>query len=419
MGHALLLVQLVVILLTARGLAWLLRWVGQPPVIGEMIAGLMLGPLVFGALAPAWQGWLFAPASLPVLDGLSQIGLVLFMFIVGAELRLPGGVRQTLRAAGAVGGFAVLLPIGLAVLIAPMLYARYAPAGIGYWPFALFMAASLAITAMPVLARILKDRHVTHTPVGQLALTAAAMADVLAWILLALTVALISAHGDWAPFWRSVLGVGVMLALCFGALRPLLRRWLARHAADGGPTGGVLAVLLIGALGCAAMTEWLHLHAVFGAFVFGLCLPRDDALLAGLIERLEHVAVIALMPVFFALTGLSTSVDAFQREALGAFALILAVAVAGKVVGGALGARLGGHGWRDSFAVGSLMNARGMMELIVLKIGLDAGVIGHEMFTLLLLMAIVTTLMTTPMLLYFSRHRRVTTMERSGDPDRD
>ncbi|HWX65999.1 MAG TPA: cation:proton antiporter [Rhodanobacter sp.] len=418
MGHALLLMQLVVILLTARGLAWLLRWIGQPPVIGEMIAGLTLGPLVFGALAPAWQGWLFAPASLPVLDGLSQIGLVLFMFIVGAELRLPGGVRRALRAAGAVGGLAVLLPIVLALLITPILYARYAPAGIGYWPFALFMATSLAITAMPVLARILKDRHVTHTPVGQLALTAAAMADVLAWILLALTVALISAHGDWAPFWRSVLGVGAMLALCFGVLRPLLRRWLARHAADGGPTGGVLAVLLIGALGCAAMTEWLHLHAVFGAFVFGLCLPRDDALLAGLIERLEHVAVIALMPVFFALTGLNTSVDAFQRDALGAFALILTVAVAGKVVGGALGARLGGHGWRDSFAVGSLMNARGMIELIVLKIGLDAGVIGHEMFTLLLLMAIVTTLMTTPMLLYFTRHRRVTTIGRSGDPDR-
>jgi len=180
MGHALLLVQLVAILVTARALAWLLRWIGQPPVIGEMIAGLALGPLLFGALAPAWQGWLFAPASLPALDGLSQIGLVLFMFIVGAELRLSGGVRQALRAAGAVGGLAVLLPIGLALLITPLLYVRYAPAGIAYWPFALFLAASLAITAMPVLARILKDRHVTHTPVGQLALTAAAMADVLA-----------------------------------------------------------------------------------------------------------------------------------------------------------------------------------------------------------------------------------------------
>ena len=405
MGHAQLLLQLVVILLAARGVAWLLRWIGQPPVIGEMIAGLALGPLVFGALAPAWQGWLFAPASLPALDGLSQIGLVLFMFIVGAELRQPGGVRRTLRTAGAVGGLAVLLPISLALLITPTLYARYAPAGIAYWPFALFMAASLAITAMPVLARILKDRHVMHTPVGQLALTAAAMADVLAWILLTLTVALISAHGDWTPFWRSVLGVGAMLLLCFGMLRPLLRRWLARHAANGRPDGGVLAVLLIGAFGCAAITEWLHLHAVFGAFVFGLCLPRDDALLAGLIERLEHIAVIALMPVFFALTGLGTSVDAFQRGTLGAFALILAVAVLGKVLGGALGARLGGHGWRDSFAVGSLMNARGMVELIVLKIGLDAGVIGPEMFTLLLLMAIVTTMMTTPMLLYFSRYR--------------
>jgi Kef-type K+ transport system membrane component KefB len=406
MGQALLLVQLMAILLTARGLAWLLRWIGQPPVIGEMIAGLALGPLVFGALAPEWQGWLFAPASLPALNGLSQIGLVLFMFIVGAELRLPGGVRQSLRAAGAVGGLAVLLPIGLALLVTPMLYVRYAPAGITYWPFALFMAASLAITAMPVLARILKDRHATHTPVGQLALTSAAMADVLAWILLALTVALISAHGDWAPFWRSMLGVGAMLVVCFGLLRPLLRCWLARHAANGRPDGGVLAVLLIGALGCAAMTEWLHLHAVFGAFLFGLCLPRDDALLEGLIERLEHVAVIALMPVFFALAGLSTSVDALHSDALGAFALILAVAVAGKVFGGALGARLGGHGWRDSFAVGSLMNARGMLELIVLKIGLDAGVIGREMFTLLLLMAIVTTMMSTPMLLFFTHQRQ-------------
>ena len=417
MGHALLLVQLVVILLTARGLAWLLRWIGQPPVIGEMIAGLALGPPVFGALAPAWQGWLFAPASLPALNGLSQIGLVLFMFIVGAELRLPGSVRRTLRTAGVVGGLAVLLPIALSLLITPLLYARYAPAGIAYWPFALFMAVSLAITAMPVLARILKDRHVTHTSVGQIALAAAAMADVLAWILLALTVALISAHGDWTPFWRSVLGVGAILMLCFGLLRPLLRRWLARHAANGRPDGGVLAVLLIGAFGCAAATEWLHLHAVSGAFVFGLCLPRDDALLAGLIERLEHVTVIALMPVFFALTGLGTSIDAFQRDALGAFVLILAVAVLGKVLGGALGARLGGHGWRDSLAVGALMNARGMVELIVLKIGLDAGVIGPAMFTLLLMMAIATTMMTTPMLLYFNRRRPIAFPQDSRHPN--
>ncbi len=411
MSHSLLLLQLIAILATSRALAWLLRWVGQPPVIGEMIAGLALGPLVFGALAPAAQAWLFVPSSLPALDGLSQIGLVLFMFIVGAELRLPGGVRQTLGAAGAVGGLAVAVPIALALLVTPLLYSRYAPAGIGYWPFALFLAVSMAITAMPVLARILKDRHFTRTPVGQLALTAAAMADVLAWIMLALIVGLISAQGDWAPFQRSMLGLSAMLALCFGLLRPLLRRWLARHALQGKSGGGVLAMLLIGALGCAALTEWLHLHAVFGAFLFGLCLPRDDALLAGLIERLEHVAVIALMPVFFALAGLSTSVDAFHGDALGAFALILAVAVIGKVVGGALGARVGGHGWRDSMAVGSLMNARGMVELIVLKIGLDAGVIGPEIFTLLLLMAIVTTMMTTPMLLYLTARRRVAGIE--------
>jgi Kef-type K+ transport system membrane component KefB len=393
-----LLLQLTVILATARILALLLQRLGQPAVIGEMVAGLLLGPIVFGALAPDLHAWLFAHDKLAALEGLSQVGLVLFMFIVGAELRAPGGARARLAAAGWVGVPGVLLPMALGLGIAPLLHARFAPGGVGFWPFALFIAVSMAITAFPVMARILKDRGITRTPVGQLALAAAAIADVFAWIMLALVVALISAHGGWQGFARTSIGLCVIAAVAFGVLRPLLARVLARHAADNQPGGAVLSLLLICACATAAATEWLGLHAVFGAFLFGACLPRDDRLLATLIERLEHVAVLVLMPVFFALAGLGTTADAFAGTGLSTLLLILAVAVLGKFIGAGGGARIAGMGWRDAVAVGALMNARGLMELIVLKVGLDAGVIGHEIFTMLMVMAIVTTLMATPVL---------------------
>ena len=393
-----LLLQLAVILATARLLALLLQRVGQPPVIGEMIAGIVLGPIGCGAAAPSLHAALFPPERLAALDGLAQIGLVLFMFIVGAELRAPDGARARLRAAGWVGVLGVLLPMALGLAIAPLLHARFAPAGVAFWPFALFMAASMAITAFPILARILKERDLTHSPLGQLALASAALADVLAWILLALVVALISAHDGWAAFVRMLVGLVALALLGFGLLRPLLARALARHAPDGRPGGALLGALLIGTCAMAAATEWLGLHAVFGAFLFGACLPRDDRLLATLIERLQHVAVLMLMPVFFALAGLHTTPDAFTATALPALVLILVAAVVGKVLGAGGGARIAGLGWREAFAVGALMNARALMELIVMKVGLDAGVIGYEIFTMLMVMAIATTLMTTPLL---------------------
>ena len=406
------LLQLAVILATARACGLLLRFLGQPPVIGEMIAGLVLGPVVFGALFPQLQAELFASASLPALSSLSTLGLVLFMFIVGVELRAPAGVRAQLKSSGAVGVLSVLLPMALGIAVAPALYPRFVPAGVGFWPFALFMAAAMAITAFPVMARILKERGLTRTPIGQLSLSSAAIADVMAWVLLALVMTLLAAKTGWAGFGRALLGLGAIVALVFGVLRPMYARLLARHAQDGQPSGTVLAALLIGMLACAAATEWLQLHAVFGAFLFGACLPRDDRLLHTLIERIEHLAVIALMPVFFVLAGLNTTPDAFSGASLGALALILCAAIGGKLAGGAAGARLAGHGWRDSLAVGALMNARGMMELIVIKIGLDAGVIGPELFTMLLLMALATTLMTGPLLtLWAGRSPQVETAE--------
>jgi Kef-type K+ transport system membrane component KefB len=401
-----LLLQLAVILGVARLLALLLGRFGQPPVIGEMIAGIVLGPVVFGALAPQLQAALFPPARLGALDGLSQVGLVLFMFIVGAELRAPAGARERLVAAGWIGSLGVLLPMLLGLAIAPALHGRFAPAGVGMWPFALFMAVSMAVTAFPVMARILKDRGLTRSPLGQLSLASAAIADVLAWILLGFVVALISARGGWSGFARTCAGLTVVAAIGFGALRPFIGRLLARHAADGKPNGAVLGLLLIGACAMAAATDWLGLHAVFGAFLFGACLPRDDRLLATLVDRLEHVAVLLLMPVFFALAGLAMTPAAFSGANLPALLLILAAAVLGKLLGAGGGARIAGLGWRDCLAVSALMNARGMMELIVLKVGLDAGVIGPAVFTMLVVMTIATTLMTSPMLALCQRGMR-------------
>jgi Kef-type K+ transport system membrane component KefB len=397
MGHSPLLLQLVIILATARVLGLVLRYFGQSSVIGEMAAGIVLGPAVFGALAPELHAHIFEKGSIAALGSLSQLGLVLFMFIVGAELRLPTGGRKQMAAAGWVAVLSVLVPVVLGLLVAVPLHDRLAPAGVTFWPFALFMAAAMSMTAFPVMARILKDRQMTQTTIGRLALASAAIADVLVWMLLALVVVLVTSH-DWTQLARTVGGLAALAVVLFVGIRPLLARLIARYAANGRPEGALLAALLIGTFACAYATDLLQVHAIFGAFLFGVCLPRDDRLLAALIERIEYVAILVLMPVFFALAGLNTTPDAFGGAGLGALLLILAVAIAGKILSGAAGARIAGESWRVSFAVGSLMNARGLMELIVIKVGLDIGVIGNDLFTMLMVMAIVTTLMTGPLL---------------------
>lgn len=409
--NLLFLLQCLVILVAARLCGLLLRRLGQPAVIGEMAAGLVLGPIVLGSVAPGLHASLFPPASLTALSALSTLGVTLFMFVVGAELRAPEGARAQVKAAGLVAGLGALLPMLFGLAIAPWLHPTLAPPGVGFWPFALFVASALSITAFPVLARILKDRGMSRTPVGQLALGAAAISDVLAWILLAVIVALAATGDGLASFMKMAAGMGLFCALVFLLLKPLYARFLRRHAADGVPSLAVMATLMIGLFACAAATEWLHLHAVFGAFLFGACLPRDDRLLASLVERVEYLAVVALMPVLFAIAGLNTTPDAFSPAGVGALALILAVAVIGKIGGAGLGARLAGMDRRDSLATGALMNARGLMELIVLKVGLDAGLIGPELFTMLFLMAILTTVATGPLLALASGRGRMQTLQ--------
>ena len=402
MPHSPLLLQLVVILGTARVLSMVLRYFGQPPVIGEMTAGIVLGPIVFGALAPEWHAHVFERSSLPALEGLSQVGLVLFMFIVGAELRAPQGARRQFVSALWVSSMSVLVPMAFGIGAAALLYEQFAPPGVHLRTFALFMASALSITAFPIMARILKERGMTHSVIGRLSLASAAMADVLAWIMLALVVVLADTGQDWGRFGRMMLGLVALAAGLLVVARPLLARLVARHTLEGRPQGPLLALLLIGTFACAYATKLLGVHPVFGAFLFGAALPRDDRLLAALIERVEHVAILVLMPVFFALAGLNTTPEAFVGTGLAALVIVLVAAIAGKVLGGAAGARLAGYPWRTAFAVGSLMNARALMELIVMKVGLDAGVIGQDLFTMLMVMAIVTTFMTGPLLTLFA-----------------
>jgi len=398
MSTTTLLLQLIVVLGTARACGWLLRYLHQPQVVGEMAAGLLLGPAVMGAFLPELHGALFGKNMLVGLNALSTLGLVLFMFVIGLEIRAPGGLRAQIRSAGSVGVLSVLVPAGLTLGMTPALYPALAPQGVGFWPFALFVVAAVSITAFPVMARILKDKGMTQTRFGQLALAGAAVVDVFAWVMLALVVALSGAAEGYGALLRITLGTVALLVVLYAFVRPLYARLLASKAPQGEPSLGVLAALMLGLLGCAAATEWLHLHAVFGAFLFGVAMPRDERLLRSITQRVEPMSIVMLMPIFFALAGLSTSPAAFQGGALGAMVLVVAVASIGKLVGGALGARAAGLNGPESMATGALMNARGLMELIVIKVGLDVGLIGQDMFTILLVMALVTTAMTSPLI---------------------
>jgi Kef-type K+ transport system membrane component KefB len=401
------LVQLSIILLTVWLLVALLRPLGQPAVIGEMAAGFVLGPVVFGWIAPEWHGRLFSAANLGEIRGLGTLGLVLFMFLMGAELRIDErGAGHHLRAAARLAVLSVLLPFALGVAIAPWLHSTFAPAGVSFWPFALFVGTALSVTALPVMARILKERDLTASAPGRLALSAAALGDVSAWLMLAVVVAAARPEAGWE---RLALNLALLVALCavaFGGVRPLLARHFARRGAHEGLHASDVPILVVGALACAFATDYLQVHAAFGAFLFGLCLPRDDRLLAVLRTRIEPMVLLVLMPCFFVLAGLDTTGHAFSGTGAALFALILLAAIVGKLVAGVAGARWAGQSWRPALMVGALMNARGVVELIFLKVGLDTGLIGPELFTALFATALITTLMASPLLGRLDRSAR-------------
>jgi Kef-type K+ transport system membrane component KefB len=390
-----LLLQVTVILALAYTARRIFLLAGQPAVVGEMLAGLLLGPSFFGWLLPRASAVVFAPDSLAPLNALSQLGLVLFMFLVGLRLRAPdGGFNR--RLAIAISATSIVVPFALGVLLAASVHDRLAPAGVGTLPFALFIGTAMSITAFPVLARILIDYRLTATPVGVLAITCAAFDDVSGWMILGGVTALAGGGGGRMIVGRLILFIGY-LAVMLAIVRPALR-WLARRRdSRTGERYEDITIWLLVMLLSATVTERLGVHALFGAFFAGLMMPRDARIERRLGDSVEPVTMTLLLPLFFAFTGLRTSVQLINTAALWRDAvLILTVAIAGKGGGAIVAARMMRVPWREAAALGALLNTRGLIELVVLNVGLDFGILSPPIFSMLVLMALVTTFMTAP-----------------------
>ncbi|MGY1734397.1 cation:proton antiporter [Geodermatophilus sp. SYSU D01045] len=399
-------VDLAVIMVIARLMGRLAVKVGQPAVVGEIVAGILLGPTLLGALPGDLDLLLFPTDIRPFLNVLAQLGLVLFMFLVGLEVDLSF-MRGREKVAVSVSLASILLPFALGVLLATYLHTQHdvftatdgSTSAIPFLGFALFMGVAMSITAFPVLARILAERQMHRVPTGVLALACAAVDDVLAWCLLAVVVAIVAASSFSGVV--LILGLSVAFALVmFLVVRPLLRVLVTRYERLGQLTPEMLAGVLIGILASAWVAEEIGIHFIFGAFLFGVVMPRKGAarLNHEIIDRLEQVSVLLLLPVFFVITGLNVDVGAIDLAGLGELGLILLVAISGKFVGAFAAARAMRVPRRQSTALATLMNTRGLTELVILNIGVQQGVLDGEMFTLMVIMALVTTGMATPLL---------------------
>jgi K+:H+ antiporter len=386
-----------IVLLAAAAMGRLGGWLSQPPAVAEMITGIVLGPSVLGQLPGNLPGRIFTPATLPLLSGIAQVGLVLFMFLAGWELDLAT-LRGRRRTAGSLAALAMAVPFALGTGTAAILYGKANAARASEGVFICYLGTAFAITAFPVLARIIRDSRLTRTRIGTLAMACAALGDVTAWCVLVLVVAM-AAGGGTHGFIRVIT-----LTIAFGGLialgvRPLLRIWLRRAAARQGEAGAVPVLVACGALLSAYVTSWIGINIIFGAFAFGLVMPREEVqkLRQQICASLENSSRLFL-PVFFILTGLSTNARTLGWSGLLTLLVVIATAVTGKFAGAAIPARLSGMKWRESLAFGALMNARGLTELVVLSIGRDLGVISTRMFTIMVLMAVLTTAITGPLL---------------------
>lgn len=390
-----LLLQIAAILLVGRFLTRLMRRLGQPAVIAEIVAGIALGPSLLGWIWPAGMAALFPAESMAGLGLVSQLGLVFFMFLVGLEFD-PRLLQGQLRASVLISNAGILVPFLLGALLAVPLHPLLAPEGVGLVPFLLFLGTAMSVTAFPVLARILTERRLIRTRVGAVALASAAVDDVSAWCLLALVVGIASSGGVAAAAVTTAIALLYSAFVWFG-VRPMLARV--------GPRQGqaisteVIGLVMLLVVLSAATTEWIGIHALFGAFLVGAAMPRAAGLSAVLADKLEDFVTVVLLPLFFAYSGLRTQIGLLSdAEDWALCAAIVAVATLGKFGGTSLAGRLSGLDWRDASALGVLMNTRGLMELVVLNVGLDLGVISPRLFAMMVIMALVTTWVTSPLL---------------------
>lgn len=390
-------IQLIIIVLAARGLGRIFTRFGQPAVVGEMFAGILLGPSLLGWLWPEAFHVVFPPVSLETPQLLSQIGVCLFLFVQGMELE-PGHLRQRASTAVIVSHVSMVFPYFLGVASAFYLYAELAPPGVSFMAFGLFMGIAMSVTAFPVLARIIEERSLSRTALGSMALTCAAVDDVTAWSVLALIVAVAQA-GNVAAAWMAIAALVIFVGAMLFLARPLLARWIQPAEDDGRPKFGLMACVFAFVFASALATQIMGIHALFGAFLAGIVMPRHSKVVAYLKVRIENFSGVLLMPIFFAYTGLRTHVG-LLNDANGWLTCLALIGVAtlGKLGGSAVAARVTGLSWSDSFSLGALLNTRGLMELIALNIGYDMGILSRRIFTMLVLMALVTTFLTGPLL---------------------
>ena len=393
----LLLVQMTVVLLITLLCGWLARKLGQARVIGEIIGGILIGPSVFGRMAPHWSAVLFPSTFFHSFEILSTVGLILFLFLIGMELDY-GQLYKQRGTAVMASGMSILFPFAMGAILAHSLRIRFAPHGIGSMPFVLFLGISMSITAFPVLARIIEERHMQGTALGTTAILCAAVDDVVAWTLLAVALALIGHDGGSASLPLRLLGLAVYLFLMIAVVRPLAA-WLVKYLRATDLPLEMLGVVVAMTLASAAATEAIGVHPLFGAFMAGVCFPRVKRWQMAIRAKLDMVVSVLLLPLFFALTGMRTRLDLLTGSTVWLWAgIVLLAAVFGKMGGAALAARWSGQSWRDAVALGALLNTRGLVELIVLNIAYNVGAFTPTLFTMLVVMALVTTMITIPML---------------------
>jgi Kef-type K+ transport system membrane component KefB len=394
-------IALAVIIVMARLMGSAFALLKQPPVIGEVIAGLMLGPSLLGRVAPELSAFVLPAQVAPFLGILSQVGVVLYMFLVGVELDFSL-IKTRTHATVVISHASIIVPFLLGSSLALLLYGRLSSSDVPFTVFAMFLGVSMSVTAFPVLARILTDRGIQKTRLGTIALTCAAVDDVSAWCLLALVVSIAKTETH-AALWTLLLSLSYVAAMIL-VVRPVLARLVGFQEKRGPLTRTALSAIFVMLLASAGITESIGIHGIFGAFALGAIIPHDSTLARELKAKLEDIVLVLLLPAFFAYTGLRTQVGLVSGASEWLLCiLIIVVASLGKFGGSLAAARLSGMGWRESASLGILLNTRGLVELIVLNIGLDLRVISPRLFAMLVIMALVTTMATTPVLHLLSR----------------
>ncbi|WP_327320325.1 cation:proton antiporter [Streptomyces sp. NBC_01235] len=394
--ESIVLADIAIVLLAGTAMVKLGKRLRQPPVVAEITVGLMLGPSLLGLLPGNIPHRLFPGEALPMLSVIAQVGLVLFMFLAGLELDVAV-LRGDGKSVSTIAALSMAVPFGLGAGTAALLYGRYAPHAVSHAVFVLYMGTAFSITAFPVLARIIRDGGLSRTRIGTLAMACAAVCDVLAWCLLAVVVAVAQSDGIAQSAsviaWAAAYGVAMFLIV-----QPLLRRVVASLASHG-DHGMLMITVVSGTFLSSCASAWIGIHAIFGAFVFGMVMPREalSGLLGQVAASVERVSGLFL-PVFFIVTGLSVDIGALGWAGLSVLLLVVVTAVAGKFAGAAFPARLLGMSWREAGAFGALMNTRGLTEIVILEIGRELGLISGRMFTLMVLMALLTTVVASPML---------------------